>query len=135
MDIFKKLKTLDILLIDDDEWIRDSFSIFFENEGCHLTTLENAEEALAVIDREPYKIVIADYKLPGMTGLDFFKRIQKTHPHTKKILITAYRNEEITAEAKRTGIQYVIDKPFSTGTIEECLTDLVETDQQGSSLE
>ena len=127
MDVFKKLRTLDILLIDDDEWIRDSLSIFFENEGCHLTALENAEEALEVIDGEPYRIVIADYKLPGMTGLDFFKRIQATHPQTERILITAYRNDEITAEAKRMGINHIIYKPFSTGTIEECLTHLVET--------
>lgn len=125
MDVFNKLKTHDILLIDDDEWIRDSLSIFFENEGCHLKTLENAEEALKAIEREPYKIVIADYKLPGMTGLDFFKRIQETHPHTEKILITAYRNEEISREAKNIGIDYIIYKPFSTVAIEECLTHVV----------
>jgi DNA-binding NtrC family response regulator len=117
MDVFDKLKTLHILLVDDDEWIRDSLSIFFENEGCHLQTFENAEDALKVIDGAPYKIAIADYKLPGMTGLDFFKRIQRSHPSTERILITAYRNEEITAQAKKMGIDHIIYKPFSTGMI------------------
>ena len=66
--------------------------------------MKNAEEALNAIDGKPYTIVIADYKLPGITGLDFFKRIQKMHPHTNRILITAYRNEKITAEAEQMGI-------------------------------
>ena len=53
VDVFNRLRSMDILLIDDDEWIRDSLSLFFENEGCHLKTLENAEEALIVIERKP----------------------------------------------------------------------------------
>ena len=126
MDVFDKLRTLDILLIDDDEWIRDSLSMFFENEGCRLNAMEDAEEALKVIDSKAYKIVIADYKLPGMSGLEFFKRIQATHPRTERILITAYRNEEIAAKAKELGIRNIIYKPFSTGAIEECLSQIME---------
>ena len=44
MDLFSKLKKMRILLIDDDEWIRDSLSLYFEGEGCHLLALETAEE-------------------------------------------------------------------------------------------
>ncbi|UCE54427.1 MAG: response regulator transcription factor [Desulfobacterales bacterium] len=47
MDVFDKLRTMKILLIDDDEWIRDSLSIFFEAEGCQLMVFETAEEGLA----------------------------------------------------------------------------------------
>ena len=46
MDLFAKLKTMKILLVDDDEWIRDSLRIFFEAEGCHIVALETAEEAM-----------------------------------------------------------------------------------------
>ena len=126
MNVFNMLRTRNILLIDDDEWIRDSLGIFFENEGCHLKALENAEEALKLVDGEPYEIVIADYKLPGMTGLDFFKRIQATHPNIQRILITAYRKDEVTIEARKIGVDEIIDKPFTTGTIEECLSQMVK---------
>ena len=57
MNLFNKLKEMKILLIDDDKWIRDSLSIFFECEGCHLLVLETAEERLEAIKEQDYDIV------------------------------------------------------------------------------
>jgi len=124
MNIFTTLRNLNILLIDDDEWIRDSLSMFFENEGCHLNTLEDAEKALEIIECDHFDIMIVDYKLPGMNGLDFLKRIKNAYPDLKMILITAYRNDEITDEAGKIGITQIIDKPFTTSTVEQCLSRL-----------
>ena len=72
-----------ILLIDDDEWIRDSLSLFFESEGCCLNAFETAGEGLNALKKKPYHIVIADYRLPGMNGLDFLKRIHTPYPNIK----------------------------------------------------
>ena len=47
MNLFSKLKNMKILLIDDDEWIRDSMQLFFEGEGCHLLAIGTAEEGRA----------------------------------------------------------------------------------------
>src|SRR4030042_6746798 len=105
MDLFSKLKGMKILLIDDDEWIRDSLNIFFESEGCHIIAFETAEEALEELKGRNCDIIIADYRLPGMDGLEFFKRIEKSHSHTIKIIITAYRSEKVIAEANRRGIK------------------------------
>ena len=115
-----------MLLIDDDEWIRDSLSIFFENEGCHLEALETAEEGLKALKKQPYDIIIVDYRLPGMDGLDFLRRIKNSCSNAIKIMVTAYGNEEIISEAQRLGIQEVIEKPFTTKTIEASLTKLIE---------
>ena len=60
MNLFSKLKKMKILLIDDDEWIRDSLSVFFESEGCHLEAFESAEEDLGVLNEKIYKIIIDD---------------------------------------------------------------------------
>jgi CheY-like chemotaxis protein len=68
MDLFDKLRPMKIFLVDDDKWIRDSLSLFFEGEGCHLMTYETAEEALEALEEGPV-IFIVDYKLPGMDGL------------------------------------------------------------------
>jgi DNA-binding response OmpR family regulator len=46
MNVFSCLKNMNILLIDDDEWIRDAMRIFFETENCKIIALETAEEAL-----------------------------------------------------------------------------------------
>ena len=117
---------MNILLIDDDEWIRHSMGIFFEFEGCDLRTLETAEEGLEELQRHDYKVIIADYRLPGMDGLEFLKRSQKTHPNAMKVLITAYGSKEIVSEAYKLGVQDVIKKPFTIESIEDSLCRLIK---------
>ena len=130
MDLFSKLKEMKILLIDDDKWIRDSLSLFFEYEGCHFLALETAEESIKALKMHDYDIIIVDYKLPGMDGLAFLKRIHESHPDAMKILITAYRSEELVSEAKRMGIQDFIEKPFTIKTIEESLSRLIQRNEK-----
>ena len=126
MKLFSKLRQMKILFIDDDEWIRDSLKLYFEGEGCHLLAVESAEEAIEELKRQVYEIIFIDYKLPGMDGLEFLKRIQGYYPQAMKILISAYGNEEVVSEAIRMGIQDFIEKPFTTKTIEESLSRLIE---------
>ena len=123
MDLYNNtMKQVKILLIDDDEWIRDSLSLFFENEGWHLRALETAEEGIELLKDQAFEVIITDYRLPGMDGLEFFKQIKESHPHALKILITAYWNTEVESEAERIGIRDLIKKPFTTKTIEETLS-------------
>ena len=117
MELFEKLENMKMMLIDDDKWIRDSMSIFFEGEGCPLTTFETAEEGLKLLENEDFQIIIADYFLPGITGLEFFQRIRDSHLFTIKILITAYGNNQLVADARKLGIHYFIEKPFTTRSI------------------
>jgi DNA-binding NtrC family response regulator len=115
-----------ILLIDDDEWIRDSLGLYFEDEGCQLLALETAEEGIEALKKEDYDIIVTDYRLPGMDGLEFLKRIQETQPNALKVLITAYRNKEVVSEAVKMGINDFIDKPFTAKTIEDSLSRLLQ---------
>ena len=126
MDPFNKLKELKMLLIDDDEWIRDSLSLYFEARGCSLKALETAEEGIEALKKQNYDIIVTDYRLPGMDGLEFLKRIQDSHPQAMKILITAYRSEDVVSKAIRIGIHDFIDKPFTTKTIEDSLSRLLQ---------
>lgn len=125
MDIFGKLRNMRILLVDDDEWIRDSLTLYFENEGCCLLAVETAEEALSALDCQEYEIIIADYKLPDMDGIEFFKRIQGRFSHTIRILISAFGNEELISKARSIGVEEYIDKPFGTRAIVESLSRLI----------
>jgi DNA-binding NtrC family response regulator len=125
MDLFAALKTMKILLVDDDEWIRDSLRIFFEAEGCYIVALETAEEAMEELDCQRYDIIITDYRLPGMDGVEFFKQIKNSHPDSIKILITAYKSDVVVSEAKKAGVQHLIAKPFTSETIEASLSNLI----------
>jgi DNA-binding NtrC family response regulator len=126
MNVFSRLKEMKILLIDDDEWIRDSLSLFFESERCHITALETAEEGLEALKNDTYDIIIVDYKLPGMDGLEFLKLVKASYPHAMTILTTAYGRKDIFLAARRIGIKDFIDKPFTTQRIEESLKRLME---------
>jgi len=127
MDLFKELRKMKILLIDDDEWIRDSLTLFFESEQCHLNAVETAEEGLQSLRAQRYDIVITDYWLPGMNGLEFFKRIFETNRNAIKILITAHGSPEISEEAKKLHVHALIAKPFSSNTVVNVLSQLLET--------
>jgi DNA-binding NtrC family response regulator len=121
MDLFSKIREMKILLVDDDEWIRDSLRIFFEAEGCRVLTLEAAEEGLTAIKDQIFDLIIVDYKLPGLDGIEFLKRIHHTQQDAIKILITAYRSENVVSEAKKLQLQGFIEKPFTCETLMESL--------------
>ena len=126
MSLSDQLKNMKILLIDDDEWIRDSMSLFFEEEGCHLLALETAEGALEALMHQTYEIIITDYRLPGIDGLEFLRRIQSKNLDAVTILITAYGDDEVISEAKRIGVHDIINKPFNSEDIEASLGRLIE---------
>jgi two-component system response regulator HydG len=113
MNPFNELKDFKTLLVDDDEFIRDSLKIAFTTKGCSLRVAETAEEGLQAVKEEQFDIIISDFRLPGMNGLDFLKLATATHPAAVNILITAYRDEYMFSEALRMGVTEFIEKPFS----------------------
>ena len=126
MDLFSNLRNMKILIIDDDEWIRDSLRIYFEAEGCHVVVLETAEEGLAELKSQAYDLIIVDYKLPGLDGLEFFKRTLDDHSDAMKVLITAYRTDDVISKARKLKIQGFIEKPFTSESLMASLAHLIE---------
>ena len=102
-----------MLLVDDDEFIRNSLELAFKTKGCCMRVAESAEEGLEAINEEQFDIIICDFRLPGMNGLDFLKLASVTQPQAVNILITAYRDEYMFSDAVRMGVTEFIDKPFS----------------------
>ncbi len=125
MDLYKKLRSMHLLLIDDDEWVRDSLRLFFESEGCQIVVLQTAEEGLNVTARCHFNIIIVDYRLPGMDGLEFIKQLPANQADTLKVLITAYGGEDLLLKAKQSGFNEFIPKPFTTEILEESLKRLI----------
>ena len=92
MNPFNELKDFKTLLVDDDEFIRDSLKMAFSSKGCSMRAAESAEEGLEAIKKEQFDIIISDFRLPGMNGLDFLRLATVTQPGAVNILITAYRD-------------------------------------------
>jgi DNA-binding NtrC family response regulator len=129
MNLFSKLKNKKILLVDDDEWIRDSLTLYFDTEGCQMIAVETAEEGIELLKQQDYDIILLDYKLPGIDGLTFSRKIQEIRPDAIKILITAYKNKKVVSEAMNVGIQDLIDKPFTIKTIEDSMLRLIQRNE------
>jgi DNA-binding NtrC family response regulator len=117
MNPFNELKKVKTLLIDDDEFIRDSLKMAFTTKGCSMRVAESAEEGLEAINAEQFDIIISDFRLPGINGLDFLKMASVSQPEAVNILITAYRDECMFSEAIRMGVTEFIEKPFSVKTL------------------
>jgi DNA-binding NtrC family response regulator len=123
-----KLRAMKVLLVDDDQSIRVAMEYYFKKKTRTFFTVEDAEIALKFLNKEVWDIIICDYKLPGMNGIDFFKMVDL---NVIKILITAYASNEVASKARRAGIHDFIQKPFSTKVIKDSLGRLIEQHWQG----
>ena len=92
----------------------------------NLLTFETAEEGMEAVKQQAYNIVISDYKLPGMDGLEFLRKVKEKQPNAFEILITAYANREILNEAKIIGVNEIIPKPFTSENVETSLARIIE---------
>jgi len=126
MNQFLKLKNLKTLLIDDNVIVRDTMQMIFTQKGCLLKAYETAEEGLQALGKERFDIIISDFQLPGIDGVEFFKGAIRSHPDTVRILISGYGNQSIVSEALEIGVHAFIKKPFSLTTFLEQLMPYVE---------
>ena len=109
-----------ILLVDDEEDIRESLRALFETclEDVEVRTAPDAHQALAALDRQPVELIVTDYKMPGMNGLDFLRRAQEKAPDVPRILVTAFPDLEIAIRAiNEAHIENFFTKPFDSDEV------------------
>ena len=133
MKTFSRLKNLKTLLVDDDEMIRNALDIAFKSKGCCLKVYENAEKGLQALEKERFDIIICDFMLPGMDGLEFFKLVNNYPSHILKILISGYGNKDLSSKSSKIGVHAFIQKPFSVKQLINSLVHLVEDHQNKNS--
>lgn len=126
MSFGEEIKDKKILLIDDDECIRDALKMFFHTEGLCLDTVETAEEGIEALEKQPYDIIITACHLPGMDGIGFFKHIQALYPEVFKILMSACAISDLPAADVGLGVDAYIEKPFTTKQIKDSLARCLE---------
>jgi DNA-binding NtrC family response regulator len=102
-----------ILIIDDEESIRDSVGQVLEKEGYGVETAVSGQEGLGLFGKKTFEVVYLDLKLPGIQGLDVLSRIKETSPVTPVIIITGYASIESAVEAMKRGAFDYLTKPFT----------------------
>jgi two-component system response regulator HydG len=115
-----------ILFVDMSKRIRDALSLFFEFEKYDFQAVETPEEALKVLKNDTYDIIIADYNLPGLNGLEFLNQVKSSFPKTIEILTTSYGDRKVVRGARKAGINDIILKPYSAVALITHLTRFFE---------
>jgi DNA-binding NtrC family response regulator len=101
-----------ILIIDDEEVLRDVLDAVLRREGFDVVLASSGEEGLNVLDGEEIDLVILDIMLPGISGIDTLRSIRVSTPHLPVIVITAFSTIEGAIEAMKHGAFHYIPKPF-----------------------
>jgi DNA-binding NtrC family response regulator len=101
-----------VLVVDDERNMRLSLQTMLADEGYDARTVESAEEALSLLAREKFFMVITDAHLTGMSGYDFLSRLHTSYPAVPALMITAYATPKLAVEAIKAGAIDYLSKPF-----------------------
>lgn len=102
-----------ILVIDDESSNRDALSMLLSSAGYRVESASSGEEALEILEKTSFEIIITDLFLPGVSGIDLLKKVKVDSPYTNVILITGHASAESAVEAMKEGAFDYITKPFN----------------------
>lgn len=105
-------KKISILIVDDEESVRDSLNLWFTEDGFRVECAENAKKALSILESKNFDIILADLKMPGMDGLEMLRRIKSFNKDSIVIVMTAFATVDTAVKALKDGAFDYITKPF-----------------------
>jgi len=120
-----------ILIVDDDDGVREMLADFFEVLGFRSIVACNGREALDILDKHQVSLVISDIKMPVMDGIEMLRRIKKRHTDLDVILITGYEPDYSRNSVKEAGASDYIAKPFNIDLIERKVRLIMDRRNEG----
>ena len=106
-----------VLVVDDEENLRHLLLVILKKAGYEPTAVANGEQALRALDRERFRIVLCDVRMPVMDGLDFLQQVRAAGIDTYCVMMSAYGTTESAIEAMKLGAYDYISKPFKADEI------------------
>jgi DNA-binding NtrC family response regulator len=107
-----------VLIVDDEEIVRESLAQWLESCSCKVYTAPNGKDALEVLKKHPVRVVLADLVMPVMGGIDFVHEARRLFPGISIVIITAHATIETAITAMREGACDYVEKPFCPEAIE-----------------
>ena len=102
-----------VLVVDDEKNMRLSLETVLREEGYNARTVESAEEALRLLEKETFFMAISDVHLGGMNGAEFLRRCRARWPNLPVLMFTAYATPKLAVEAIKAGAIDYLPKPFA----------------------
>lgn len=123
MNVANTMKASTLLVVDDEEEIREALSRHFRFLGYEVRTACNGQEALDVLEQEKIACIITDIVMPVMNGVDLLRVVRKEYPMVRVIIITGYVTQENVMACMRHDADTCIFKPWQDMTeLEQAVT-------------
>ena len=110
-----------VAIVDDDASIRNGTRDLLKSAGFWTATFEDAESFLASPSRATTACLVADMRMPGMTGLELYEALVTSGDRIPTVLITAYPDEVALSRAREAGITCYLSKPFTPDDLLSCV--------------
>jgi len=121
-----------ILVVDDEEVVRELFRETLEELGHRVITAETGSEGLELVKRQDFDLVFLDLKMPGMDGAELFRQIRTIKPRLPVTIITGYPDSELMLRALAQGPFGVMNKPFGESDIVTAVSNFLHITHRGS---
>ena len=108
-----------ILVVDDEPGIVQMCTRVLQSKGHTVHGYTRVGEALDFLRDEAADLLVVDYKMPELTGLDFIKQAWELRPGMRVVMITAHGTREVMTKANQSGVQTVVLKPFTPSELAE----------------
>jgi two-component system, NtrC family, response regulator PilR len=115
-----------VLVVDDEESIREFFEIMLKREGYEVLTASNGIKALELLKNQPVDLIISDIQMPEMSGLELLGKVKEIDPEMVMVMITAFGSTETAVEAMKLGAYDYILKPFKIDEVKIIITQALE---------
>lgn len=110
-----------VLLVDDEPSIRRIFSALITDFGYDVCAVESAHEALHLLEKEAFPLIITDIRMPGMDGLTLLRHIHQHYPDAQVVMITGHGDMDVAIECLRFGAADFITKPINDDILEHAI--------------
>ena len=109
------MKSRSILIVDDEIEQLRTLQLGLRRKGYNVSTANNGMEAIKILENKGsnFDMVVTDYAMPGMDGMQFLKSIRNKHKDLTVVMMTAYGNDELFMDAMQNQCNGFIEKPFS----------------------
>jgi two-component system response regulator HupR/HoxA len=114
-----------VLLVDDVRLVLTSLKRVLDRAGFAVVTCESAAEALALLEREEVDVIVADFMMPGMNGIELLKEVAPRWPRIRRCMLTAQADKELLARSLADGLLHrAFSKPWSNPELIGALREL-----------
>ena len=110
-----------ILVVDDEPFVCDAVKMMLNFDGHEVETANNGKDALAMLDKEKFDVVITDFSMPAMKGDELAAIIKARTPEQPIVMITAYAEMLQNSGNPLKGVDFVISKPFLLENLREAI--------------